>query len=341
MSLLDVKNLTVSMRTGGEKLCMVDHVSFTVAEGEILGLVGESGSGKSLIAKAIVGILSDDWEVIADRLYYGDKDLLEMSSRERRELMGKDIAMIFQDPASCLDPIVKVGVQIIEALPAEGYTGPFWGKHRWLKQQAITLLHQVGIREHDRLLNSYPHELSDGLCQKVMIAMAVANKPRLLVADEPTTAMEPATETQIFKLLMKLNQLHNMSILLVSHNLNTIRRLSHRTMVVYCGQVMESAPTERLLTQPLHPYTEALLLSSPDRLSAAATKAPLPTLRGGIPTIQHLPIGCRLGPRCPRAQRECVMSPNTVKVKGRIYRCHFPLGLSKLKKRKRNEADSK
>ena len=183
----------------------------------------------------------------------------------------------------------------------------------------------MGIKNHEAVLSSYPHELSEGVCQKVMIAMAIARTPKLLIADEPTTALESTTRAQVFRLLKSLNQLKNMSILMISHELEEIAHWSHGIHVLYCGQMVEAGPTHEIFKQPRHPYTQALLKSLPDYEQGLAHKEPFYALKGTIPTLQHLPIGCRLGPRCPQAQKACVVTPALTKHHGHSYACHFPL----------------
>jgi cationic peptide transport system ATP-binding protein len=335
MSLLDIKNLTVALNSPSGLITAVDKVSISLADGEIHALTGESGSGKSLVAKAIVGMLSDDWTVIADRMFYNGNDLQQMEFQQRRELMGKEISIIFQDPGNSLDPIMRIEDQLLEVLPSPKKKGVlnFFTRHKQLRQSAITLLHQVGVKDHERLLKSYPQDISEGLCQKVVIAMAIAQKPRLLLADEPTATMEPRGQGQLFRLLKKLNQLHNMSILLLSHDMYTAAQLSDRITMMYSGHVVESGKTQKMIEYPLHPYTEAMVNSTPSFLGQLAKRAPLPELRGSVPTLQHMPIGCRLGPRCPYAQRACVETPTLQRIKGRSYRCHFPLNLDALRKK--------
>ncbi|MGL4504182.1 MAG: ATP-binding cassette domain-containing protein, partial [Aeromonas sobria] len=264
MPLLDIRNLTIEIDTPQGKVKAVDKVSLTLTEGEIRGLVGESGSGKSLIAKVIVGIEKDNWTVRADRMRFNDMDLLTMAPKERRRIMGREIAMIFQDPISCLDPSEEIGTQLEEAIPTDSYEGKFWQRFQWRKKKAIALLHRVGVKDHRKVMSAYPHELSDGMCQKVMIAMAIANKPRLLVADEPTSAMESTTHSQILRLLDKMNKLGNTTILIISNDIAAIANLTDTINIMYCGQMVEVGTREQILESPRHPYTDALLKSIPD-----------------------------------------------------------------------------
>lgn len=233
--------------------------------------------------------------------------------------------MIFQEPQSCLDPAENIGKQLIQAIPGWTYKGRWWQRFNWRKRRAIELLHRVGIKDHKDIMRSYPYELTDGECQKVMIAIAIANQPRLLIADEPTNAMESTTQAQIFRLLDKLNQNNNMTILLISHDMEMMSKLVDRINVLYCGQTVESATPEDILQRPRHPYTQALIRSIPDFESPIPHKGRLNTLPGAIPSLEHLPIGCRLGPRCPYAQRTCIVAPPLRNIKNHLFACHYPL----------------
>ena len=328
MPILDIKNLTIEIGTSQGKVKAVDRFSITLNEGEIRGLVGESGSGKSLVAKALVGITKDNWHVNADRLKLCDVDLLELSPRERRLFLAENIAMIFQEPTSCLDPSLPVGEQLIEIIPGRVFEGKWWERLFWRKKYAKALLHRVGIKDHEKVMNAYPQELSDGICQKVMIAMAIAVKPRLLIADEPISSMEVTTQAQILRLLEKMNKVSHTTILLISNDLDAIANLANNISVMYCGQMVESGPREAVIASPHHPYTAALLHSAPDFSQDLPHKSKLETLPGSIPSLQHLPIGCRLGPRCPYAQKMCVQAPKIAQAtRGHYYHCHFPLNM--------------
>ncbi|MBS0847242.1 putrescine export ABC transporter ATP-binding protein SapD [Citrobacter sp. JGM124] len=327
MPLLDIRNLTIEFMTPEGWVKAVDRVSITLNEGEIRGLVGESGSGKSLIAKAICGITRDNWRTTADRMRFDDIDLLKLSPRQRRRLMGYNLSMIFQEPQSCLDPSEKIGRQLIQNIPGWTYKGRWWRRPGWRTRRAIELLHRVGIKDHRGIMNCYPYELTEGECQKVMIGIALANQPRLLIADEPTNAMEPTTQSQIFRLLTRLNQNNNTTILLISHDLQMLSKWADKINVMYCGQTVESASSEELVTTPHHPYTQALIRAIPDFGSPMPHKSRLNTLPGAIPVLEQLPIGCRLGPRCPYAQRECIDAPWLENTKNHYYACHFPLNM--------------
>lgn len=263
MQLLDIRNLTIELQTSETAIRAVDRVSFSLKEGEVHALVGESGSGKSLIAKAIVGVLNERWVITADRMHWRGVDLMRLTPEQRRKTVSQDIAMIYQDPSRCLDPTAKIFNQIAETLPEVAAKGFFLKRNRERKDRVKALIHKVGIKNHEAVLDSYPHELSEGVCQKVMIAMAIARTPKLLIADEPTTALESTTRAQVFRLLKSLNQLKNMSILMISHELEEIVNWSHGIHVLYCGQMVEAGPTHRIFSQPRHPYTQALLKACP------------------------------------------------------------------------------
>lgn len=325
MNLLDIRNLSIELIHHDKNILAVDKVSLSMKEGEVRGLVGESGSGKSLLAQAIVGVLDDKWRVHADRFHWRGIDLLNLPMEERKAILSRDIAMIFQEPMACLDPTTTVGEQLSEAIDTSLLTGFFWQRKQQRQLAAINLLHKVGIKSHNNCLNSYPHQLTEALCQRVMIAIALAGRPMLLIADEPTAAMENTNQGQIFRLLASLNQLKNMSILLISHDLENITHWTNTITVMYSGQFVEAGTTEQMFNKPLHPYTKALVDSSPSANFHLPAKSRLMTLPGSIPILQHLPIGCRLGPRCPNAQQACVKSPSVTNFHGHKVSCHFPL----------------
>ena len=325
MALLDIRHLTIEIDTPQGFVKAVDNISLTINTGEIRGLVGESGSGKSLIAKAIIGICKDTWKVTADRMRLDNVNLLLLTPEQRRKLISRDIAMIFQEPLSCLDPSRHVKHQLAYSIPSYTYTGKWWKRLFWRKKRSIALLHKVGIKNHKQIMRSYPHELTDCDCQKVIIAMAIAVQPKILIADEPTNELDPITQSQILRLLRQMNQVNKTTIILIGHNLTMITKWASHITVMYCGQSVESAETHKILTQPKHPYTVTLLNTLPDQ--SIAHKSKLKTLPGTMPSLQNLPIGCRLGPRCPYAQKECVNIPYNQKIKDHKFNCHFPLNL--------------
>jgi len=325
MNILDVRNLSIELQTTTGTILAVDKVSLTMKEGEVRGLVGESGSGKSLLAQAIMGVLDDKWHVDADRFHWQGNDLMRLSPEERKQVISKDVAMIFQEPMACLDPTSTIGEQLEEAVSDTELSGFFWQRRQQRAQAAINLLHKVGIKHHQKCLKSYPHQLTEALCQRVMIAMALARKPILLIADEPTAAMESTNQGQIFRLLASLNQLKNMSVLLISHDLENVTHWTHTITVMYSGQFVEAGTTTQIFNEPFHPYTRALVDSSPKANLDIPVKSRLMALPGSIPILQHLPIGCRLGPRCPRAQKACVIAPKIKSYHGHQVSCHYSL----------------
>ena len=235
--------------------------------------------------------------------------------------------MIFQDPLSCLDPSRKIGKQLIQNIPNWTFKGKWWQWFGWKKHRAIELLHRVGIKEHKDIMASYPNELTEGEGQKVMIAIAVANQPRLLIADEPTNALEATTALQVFRLLSSMNQNQGTTVLLASNDIRSISEWCDQISVLYCGQNTESGPTQMLLESPHHPYTQALINAVPDFTQPLGFKSKLSTLEGTVPILEQMPIGCRLGPRCPFAQKKCIEKPTRFKIKQHEFSCHYPINL--------------
>ena len=326
MILLDVKNLTLEMDISGNWVKALDKVNLNINEGQIHALVGESGSGKSIIVKAIVGALPKRWRITADRMTWRGENLLTMSLQERRKLIHSDISVIFQNPINSLDPLLTLGAQLKDMIPAENLTASwFWQRNAQRKELAINLLHKVGIKEHELCLKSYPHQIANNVIQKFMIAMALASEPKLIIADDPTRGMEVIAKTQILKLLSRVNQVRNMSVLFVSHDLLAISSMASYMTVLYCGQTVESGDLHQLRKRAFHPYTKALLDSAPSFRKDLPAKSTLTSLDGTIPTLHHLPTGCRLGPRCPKARRECVVMPPARRVHNHYYSCHFPV----------------
>ena len=314
MSLLQLENLSVTFGN----FRAVDNISYKVEEGEVLGIVGESGSGKSVSSLSIMGLIDFPGKVGADQLTFDGQDLLAMPEKQRRKLTGSDIAMIFQDPMTSLNPCFSVGYQIIEALKT--HQG---GSKKELKQRAIELLTQVGIPAPESRLNNYPHQLSGGMSQRVMIAMAIACNPRLLIADEPTTALDVTIQAQIIDLLIELQRKKKMGLVLITHDLALVAEVAHRVIVMYAGQIVESGPAAEVFRSPKHPYTQALLASLPESSSG---KARLEALPGVVPGQYDRPQGCLLSPRCPYAQEQChQVEPDNQGPLDRQVKCHTPL----------------
>ena len=336
MALLDIRNLSIDIETAQGKIRVIDKASLNIIDGSIHGLIGESGSGKTLIAKAILGLHNNNWTVTADRMFLGKTDLTKLSKKERRQILGKEISIIFQNPSSYLDPSQKIRTQIKSVLPKKTWkihVNRILGKMKRVDVQSTRLqikelLHKVGIQNDIDVLNSYPHQLSEGVCQKVMIAMAIANNPRLIIADEPTTSMEAVTHSQIFRLLYKLNQLNNTTLLILSNHFANTSNISDYMTLIYCGQTVESGSYKQIMESAMHPYTQAMTKTIIHNDKLQEHKSELYTLPGNIPSSNQLPIGCRLGPRCPRAQRSCVTNPSITIKKGHSFRCHYPISLS-------------
>ena len=326
MILLDIKNLTLEIDIAGGWVKALDKINLVITEGQIHALVGESGSGKSIIVKAIVGALPQRWRLTADRMTWRGQDLLTMSLSERRKVIRSDISVIFQNPKNSLDPLLTLGEQLKLIIPESRLDSPwFWIRANEKEKIAIELLHRVGIKDHKLCMQSYPHQIANDVCQKFMIAMALVSEPKLIIADDPTRGMEVTAKSQILKLLSRVNQVRKLSVLFVSHDLLAISSMAHYMTVLYCGQTVESGKMLQLKKRALHPYTQALLDSAPSFRKELPPKSPLSSLDGTIPTLQHLPTGCRLGPRCPRARRECVVVPAVRRVHEHHYSCHFPL----------------
>jgi dipeptide transport system ATP-binding protein len=318
MPLLEIRELTVEFPTTAGRLKAVDRVSLSVDAGEVLGIVGESGSGKSVTMLAAMGLVAFPGEVRAERLRFGEHDLLRLSDRRRRRLIGKDIAMVFQEPTSSLNPCFTVGFQLGETLRVhEGLD------RRAARRRSIELLEQVGIPAPESRLGAFPHQLSGGMNQRVMIAMAIACNPRLLIADEPTTALDVTIQAQILDLLMSLQRERRMALILITHNMGVVAETAQRVMVMYAGQVVEEQPTERLFQLPRHPYTAALLAALPER---SRGKQHLPTIPGVVPGLHDRPRGCLFNPRCHFATDRCRMVEPTLDWLGEnSVRCHYPL----------------
>lgn len=337
--LLDIRNLNIDIKTRHGTFKAVENFSLTLEQGEIRALVGESGSGRSLVAKAILGIEQDDIIVKADRLclhepkkhshHHAYTDLTNLKGLKRRKIMRREIAMIFQDPLSCFDPSLTIEQQITDLIPNVKLSKTKSSSSLGLETNAINLLHRAGIRNHKNVLRSYPFELSEGICQKIMLATAIAMKPRLLLADEPTSTMDTSTQTQVLRTLDKINKMNDMSILLISNDLSAIAKFAHSFSFMYCGQLVETGTREDIFQNPQHPYTKALIHAIPGFHETQLPKSDLYTLPGLIPTLESLPIGCHLGPRCPNAQRNCIQMPPERGTKTHVYRCHHPVGSTK------------
>ena len=300
MSLLSVNDLSISFQTDEGKVDVIDRVNITLNESETLGLVGESGCGKSVTALAVMGLLpKPSGRVENGSIHFQDQDLVALNTEEMSSVRGKEIAMIFQEPMTALNPVHRVGKQLAESYRLHN---PEASKET-LRDTALQLMDRVGIPAPDRRLNEYPHQLSGGMRQRVMIAMALACHPRILIADEPTTALDVTIQAQILQLLRDLQSEYGMSIIFITHDLGVIAELSSRVVVMYAGRVAEEATVADLFAHPKHPYTQGLLSSIP-RLDSSP-KSTLPTIAGVVPKIDELPSGCRFSNRCQFAEHRC------------------------------------
>jgi len=298
-ALLQVQQLTTGLGARGPEI--LTSVDLHLAAGEVLGVVGESGSGKSMLALSIMGLLPAPVQLRSGTICLQGVDLLGLEAGAMRALRGKDIAMIFQEPMTSLNPVMRVGQQIGEVL-------------RWhtdlrgdaARNEGLKLLQRVEMPDAQRQIDAYPHELSGGMRQRVMIAMALAGRPRLLIADEPTTALDVTIQAQILDLVRKIQQDNAMSVLLITHDLGVIAEMSDRVAVMYAGRVVETGAVLDIFDRPAHPYTRGLLASRP-RIAAGAQW--LSTIEGTVPSVGQMPPGCSFAPRCPLAQAACAVVP--------------------------------
>jgi len=296
--LLDIQNLDVSFEQQQGLAHALRGVNICLNSGETHALVGESGSGKSVTSMCIMGLLAiPPGRIDRGQIIFQNRDLIQLNENERRKVRGKDIGMIFQEPGKYLNPAYKIGEQITESLILH-----FQMEKKVASKKALELLSLVGLGKNRRVLKSYPHELSGGMKQRAMIAMAIACHPALLIADEPTTALDVTLQLQILRLLLKLKDKFAMGILFISHDLGVVKEIADRVSVIYAGKIIESATKNQLFENPLHPYTKLLLLSIPD---AAKRGERLRAIPGTVPDAEHIPPGCSFHPRCPLAEDVC------------------------------------
>ncbi len=321
MGLLEVDKLQVSFATHQGRIGAVRDVCFSIDAGESLGIVGESGSGKSVTSLGIMGLIDPPGHIDDGRVRFNGDDLLTMTKRKRRQLLGRDIAMIFQEPSSSLNPCYNIGKQIDEVLRL--HVG---GSGKLRRRRAIELLEAVGIADAEQRLKSYPHQLSGGMNQRVMIAIAIACNPALLIADEPTTALDVTIQAQILGLLRALQASHDMALILITHDLAVIAETVRRVIVMYAGEIVETCRVEELFARPWHPYTQALLESVP--VAGRGHGERLQTIAGVVPALRDMPRGCRFNPRCRYACEQCRQrAPKPIEHDGRSVRCFYPLGV--------------
>jgi oligopeptide/dipeptide ABC transporter ATP-binding protein len=318
--ILSIENLYVNFRTLWGVAKVLDNVNLKIYEGEIFGLVGETGCGKSVTAMSILRLLPSTAE-ISGRIIFKGEDLLKKSEEEMRKIRGKEITMVFQDPMTSLNPLFKIKDQMVDIITAH---------EKQSKDEALSLakrlLTLVGLPDPERVLNSYPHELSGGMRQRVMIAMALSLNPSLLIADEPTTALDVTIQKQILDLILDLKEKYKFSVLLITHDLGIVAEICDRVGVMYAGNIVEVADTKDLFENPLHPYTQGLLSTVPD----PRRKKTLRPLRGSVPSLLNPPSGCRFHPRCDRMCDICTkQKPELIEhSKGHFVACHLYGGVA-------------
>lgn len=319
MPLLRMENLSVDYKSSHGIVPIIERMSLKMDEAEILGIVGESGSGKSVLALALMDLMSSKMSMRADYINLDGEDLMKLEPLERSAYIASKASIIFQEPQASFNPCFTIGRHLDETL---SFHQSDTRKNRYIR--ALDLLNAVGISAPELILKLYPHQLSGGMNQRVAIAIALACKPRLLIADEPTTALDVTIQSQLIELLVKLNQTEQLGLMLITHDFALLAENTDRIGVVYSGQLMEHAATDNILKSPQHPYTKALLSSVPKPGERHITGSRLSTLDGQIPPIDQLPVGCRLGPRCPVAEKLCVKKQQLLSIEnhGKV-RCHL------------------
>jgi peptide/nickel transport system ATP-binding protein len=296
--LLEVKQLKTHFQTERGRVTAVDGISFHVDEGEVLGIVGESGCGKSVTSQSILRLLDEKTAQYDGEILYKGTDLLKMSMSKLQGIRGNEISMIFQDPLSSLNPVYTIGYQIAESILLHQNVSK-----KEARDKAIEMLKLTGIPAPEKRVDEYPHQLSGGMRQRAMIAMALACHPKLLIADEPTTALDVTIQAQIMELIMGFNQQLNMGIILITHDLGVVAEACTRVVVMYLGQIVEESDVDRLFSSPLHPYTQGLMKSIPHM--DGDRSQPLHVIQGSVPSLHNVPKGCRFASRCPYADELC------------------------------------
>jgi len=318
MALLEIEDLHVEFPTQNGVMHAVQGVSISLDEGDVLGIVGESGSGKSVSMLALMGLVAYPGQIRAKRLQFAGHDLLRLSPRARRKVIGGEVAMIFQEPTTSLNPCFTIGFQLAETLELH-----LDMDRKAARKRSIELLELVGIPAPEGRLNDFPHQMSGGMNQRVMIAMAIACNPRLLIADEPTTALDVTIQAQILDLLRGLQKERGMALVLVTHNMGVVAEIARRVAVMYAGQVMDERDADALFAAPQHPYAGALLAAMPERHEGGDRLATIP---GVVPGLHDRPAGCLFAPRCMYATPACNERPALRPWQGGLVRCHYPLG---------------
>ena len=296
-TVLEMKDLEVELYSENGPLPVIDKVNLSIKEGEIVGIVGESGCGKSMLASAIMNLLNSPAQIAAGTIFYEGQDMTTLSSKEFQKIRGNEISMIFQEPMTSLNPLMKVGKQIEEAIKAHEKVS-----NTELKERAIAAIRDVGIPQPEKVYHDIPSRLSGGMRQRIMIAMALVCHPKLLICDEPTTALDVTIQAQILRLIKKLRDETNTAVIFISHDMGVIYQMVDRVVVMYAGQFVESAPCKKLFEKPLHPYTIGLQNAIPQINKQQSSLQDIP---GSVPMLDNLPEGCLFAPRCPFAKSEC------------------------------------
>lgn len=315
---LEVTGLCTEFHTREGKVRAVDDVSFTLHKGEIIGLVGESGSGKSVTGFSLLGLIDPPGQIVSGSIRLNGAELIGESDQELRRLRGREISMIFQDPIATLNPLLNIRQQMMMALKAHDSISTRAGEAR-----CIDVLEKVGIPEPKARLNAYPHEFSGGMRQRVAIAIALLHEPSVIVADEPTTALDVSIQAQILHQMRKLAADTGAAMIWISHDLATVASLAHRIFVMYAGRIVEQGPKDAVLQDPRHPYTQGLINSLPGALDPGQA---LNQITGSTPSLLALPPGCAFAPRCSFARGQCAVDPDITHVDHRQWRCHYPAG---------------
>lgn len=317
-TLLEVKDLRTQFKRGKKDwITAVNGVSFNVNAGEIVGLVGESGCGKSVTSLSVMRLHNERLTKISGSIKFGGKEVLDLTTSEMQSMRGNEMSMIFQEPMSALDPIMRIEDQLAEAISLHNNNMSKAEIH----ERCVNALKLVGIPEPEMTLRNYPHELSGGMCQRVMIAMAMSCEPKLLIADEPTTALDVTIQAQILALMEDIRNRRNTGILLITHDLGVVAETCSRVIVMYAGNIVEEAPVKELFANPQHPYTEGLIASVP-RLGKRLHR--LPSIPGSVPDLSVMPEGCRFAPRCKYAQDSCKQKLPELQTVAEGHRCACP-----------------
>jgi len=313
--MLRVENLKTYFDTRKGLVKAVDGISFSINKGEILGIVGESGAGKSITGFSLINLIDSPGEIIAGKILFDGRDLTQLNEDELSKIRGGEISMIFQDPQMSLNPVITIGKQLIETVT---YHNPETSKQDAYKK-AVEMLELVGMPAPEKRMASFPHQLSGGMKQRVVIAMALINSPKLLVADEPTTALDVTIQAQILYLMKKLTQEFGSSLVLITHDIGVVAQMCDKIVVMYAGRIVEYGSSQDVLYNPKHPYTKGLIHCLP---KLNETKKRLYQIPGVMPSLLHLPEGCYFSDRCPYADDACKVYPETITLEGRLVSCH-------------------